>query len=106
MLTLSDSHIGQARLESKFTREQVSTCRKRISGDAKHNQTTRLVPRREKHWVQHTNTRRAEGGSETHIEQAEHSKPSRESQVDCELSSITSSMILPLCCSIPRWLKD
>ena len=49
----SDSHICQTRLEPKFTREQVASCRKRICGDAKNSQTMRLV------WdgAQQTNTK-------------------------------------------------
>ena len=82
-LTLSDSHIGQAHLEPKFTREQVATCRKRISGDAKSKQTMRLVWLRDKTITAGiARNKQIHKGQEknnvTHVERGEHSKPSRE----------------------------
>ena len=78
----------------RSAREQVSTCRKHISGGAQNNQTMHLVwmvenitagISRNKH--KHTEGRRIK--NETHAEQAEHSKPSRESRVDRELPGVT-----------------
>ena len=101
-LTLSDSHIGQAQLEPRCTCERISTDRKRASRDAKNNRTASLVPKRNKTQtllgLRKTNKcTKAEKGNGAHVEQAEHSKPSRASKADCELSGITGK-ISPLSC--------
>ena len=58
-------------------------------------------------YTQKTKTLRAGELSERHVKQAEHSKPSRESKVDCELPGVTApdNGKLPHVCLIPNLLK-
>ena len=117
MLTPSGSFTGQAHLDPKFTSEQVASCRRPISGAAKNNQTKRLMWMREKLSMLGCAGQTKERRNETHVEQAEHRKPSRESKVDRDLPGVTATMpntlwskptlVVASCCLcvVAQWLN-